>query len=114
VPYDDSSSTVLGLYLITAAFSLLIFIDPLVKRSSILSTMFISIDRPQDRPYTITWMVTQFIIGYAIIIPLSLLFQSIGRASLVGVPGIVNGFGDGLAEPMYVFVASSCVHDHND
>jgi phytol kinase len=61
----------------------------------------------QDRPYTLTWMLTQLAGGYVIILALYLYLGArgagvvppgAGRAILI--PIVVNVFGDGLAEPV--------------
>jgi hypothetical protein len=94
IPCEDST-TVLALWLLVSILSICLFIGPIVRRSSILSTMLASIDRPEDRPYTIQWLLIQFVLGYLIIIPLSVVCHMINKPMYVNLPGIVNGFGDG-------------------
>ncbi|MEA3359472.1 MAG: hypothetical protein U9R17_08740 [Thermodesulfobacteriota bacterium] len=62
--------------------------------------MFLSFDRPEDRPYTLKWLSTQIIAGYIVIIPAIVLFVKTGYSSLIFIPVLINGIGDGLAEPV--------------
>ena len=64
--------------------------------------MFLSFDRPEDRPNTLLWLSTQITVGYLILIPAIFFFISIGYSDLIMVPILVNGIGDGLAEPVGV------------
>ena len=64
--------------------------------------MFLSFDRPEDRPNTLLWLSTQITFGYLILIPNIIFFISIGYGDLILIPILVNGIGDGLAEPVGV------------
>ena len=64
--------------------------------------MFLSFDRPEDRPNTLLWLSTQLIVGYLILIPIIIYFYKIGYETLILLPILVNGIGDGLAEPVGV------------
>ncbi len=99
--YDKSSVTrVLGL--VFAICALFIFIQPLRERSGILQTMFLSFDRPEDRPHTLRWLITQYIAAAIVIIPLTMYLASVNLEALVLIPILINGLGDGLAEPVGV------------
>ncbi|MBL8498373.1 hypothetical protein ABF87_09560 [Nitrosomonas sp. JL21] len=76
------------------------FAAPLRKRSKLLWIMFRSFDRPEDRPYTLLWLYTQFIASYAVLIPLLAYFESHEMLPLLMIIIIANGIGDGLAEPI--------------
>lgn len=65
-----------------------------------LSVMFCSIDRPEDRPFTLIWLYTQFIASYLVLIPLLVYFESRDMLPPVMIIIIANGVGDGLAEPV--------------
>ena len=93
-------SLLLGSFL--AVFGLIIYIKPIRDHSSIISRMFLSFDRPEDRPNTLLWLSTQLIAGYLILIPIIIYFYKIGYGALILVPILVNGIGDGLAEPVGV------------
>ena len=64
--------------------------------------MFLSFDRPEDRPNTLLWLTTQTAVGYLIVIPIIIYFFKIGYEDLLLIPILVNGIGDGLAEPIGV------------
>ena len=78
------------------------FLKPIRERWSLAGTMFLSYDRPEDRPHTMFWLTTQLVAGYAVLIPMQILFRKYGFAELIFIPILVHGFGDGLAEPVGV------------
>lgn len=86
--------------LISVFVFLTCFIEPIRNNSRVLSVMFSSFDRPEDRPFTLTWLYTQFIASYLVLIPLLIYFQSREMLPLVMIIIIANGIGDGLAEPV--------------
>jgi dolichol kinase len=100
-PYEQSLATVAttGGVLMTA---LGLYVEPVRSRVPVVATMFASFDRPEDRPYTMLWLLTQIAAGYAVIIPLAVLFAQRGTAELMLIPILINGIGDGLAEPVGV------------
>ena len=79
-----------------------IYVKPVRARVPMIRTMFASFDWPEDRPYTLLWAVTQVAAGYLVLVPLGAYFSSIDRYSLITIPILVNGLGDGLAEPVGV------------
>ena len=80
--------------------SLLIFINPIRQRVSILATMFLSYDRPEDRPYTLLWLITQFMGSYVVLAIVIFYLAKYNAAELLYIPILINGIGDGLAEPV--------------
>ena len=78
------------------------FLKPVRERLPLAGTMFLSYDRPEDRPHTMFWLTTQLLAGYAVLIPMQILFRKLGFAELIFIPILVHGFGDGLAEPVGV------------
>lgn len=86
--------------LVCAFFFLTFFIAPLRNRIRVLAVMFCSFDRPEDRPYTLTWLYTQFIASYLVLIPLLAYFESHDMLPIIMIIIIANGVGDGLAEPV--------------
>lgn len=79
---------------------LFFYIKPIRDRVSIISTMFLSIDRPEDRPNTLWWLFTQILVGYIIFVPAVIFFVRNGLAGLIWIPLLIIAFGDGLAEPV--------------
>ena len=98
--HSSIESIILGSCL--AVVGLLIYIKPIRNNSRIIERMFLSFDRPEDRPNTLLWLSTQITVGYLILIPAIVYFISIGYGDLVLIPILVNGIGDGLAEPVGV------------
>lgn len=79
-----------------------IFIKPIRERVSVINTAFLSVDRPEDRPFTLKWLASQTAASYLVAIPINTYLMSIGRMELIFIIMLVNGFGDGLAEPIGV------------
>ncbi|AIQ12426.1 diacylglycerol/polyprenol kinase family protein [Paenibacillus durus] len=79
---------------------MLIYIKPIREKSVFVQRMFTSFDRPEDRPHTLLWLNTQLVAGYIVLAPCFLFFQSIGYGTLAFIPVLINGLGDGLAEPV--------------
>jgi len=79
-----------------------IFIKPIRERVNAINTAFLSIDRPEDRPYTLLWLTTQTIANYIVAILGSAYLMTINRMELIFIVIIINGIGDGLAEPIGV------------
>ncbi|MHA1489509.1 MAG: hypothetical protein ACTSRI_07625 [Promethearchaeota archaeon] len=78
----------------------LFFIKPIRERVNVISTAFSSIDRPEDRPNTLLWISTQSVASFLVTIPFSSYLIMINRMELVFIVMIINGIGDGLAEPI--------------
>lgn len=78
------------------------YIKPVRDRIPFIKVMFISFDRPEDRPYTLLWIVTQTAAGYLVMIPMGLLFAHHDLLHLIFIPILIYGIGDGLAEPVGV------------
>lgn len=99
LPYERS----LGLFILGSVFgvfTLIIYIKPLRERLTIIATMFLSFDRPEDRPYTLPWLSTQIIASFLVVIPMIILFAQNNIMDLLLIPVLINGIGDGLAEPV--------------
>ncbi len=99
VKYPYSAATFI-MDMVCAFIFLTFFITPLRNRFRLLRVMFCSFDRPEDRPFTLVWLYTQFIASYLVLIPLLIYFESHGMLPLLMIIIIVNGIGDGLAEPV--------------
>jgi phytol kinase len=101
IPYPASPATT-TLRTVFFILALAIFVAPIRKRIPFVATMFLSYDRPEDRPFTLLWLVTQLVAGYLVVAPMSAYFTHSGFAQLMFIPILVHGFGDGLAEPVGV------------
>lgn len=87
---------------IAAIISLAIYLEPVRKRVPVIATMFRSFDRPEDRPHTLLWLSTQITAGYLVLLPMVLLFYYFDLLHWMFIPILINGIGDGLAEPVGV------------
>lgn len=98
-PYQPSLSTFLTTVVVfTLATS--IMCHPIRQRFSMVNTAFAAVDRPEDRPYTLFWIISQAIVSAIILTNMFLVFQKLGIAALISIPLVVTGVGDGLAEPV--------------
>ena len=101
LPYAPSPWTIsasAAAFLVTT----LVFAEPVRSRVPAVATAFASVDRPEDRPHTLTWIVTQAMAAYAVLVLVFAWLSWCGRPDLVAVPLLVTGIGDGLAEPVGV------------
>lgn len=64
--------------------------------------IFRSFDRPEDRPYTTVWLVTQFIATGIVLAAFGFLWHYLGASTdnLALILVLIVGIGDGLAEPV--------------
>jgi len=99
LPYGRSIESFMLSAVLTVGI-LIIYIQPVRSRVHIIRRMFLSFDRPEDRPYTLKWLSTQILAGYLVLVPAIVLFFELGYNTLVFIPVLINGFGDGLAEPV--------------
>lgn len=83
-------------------FHFLIFAEPIRRRSTIVATMFLGLERPEDRPYTLWWMTSQFAATYAVYAALYAGMIVRGITAWMILPLLVMALGDGLAEPVGV------------
>jgi len=99
IPYGKSIELLILSCFLTI-WILIIYIQPVRSRVHITRRMFLSFDRPEDRPYTLKWLSTQIFAGYVVLIPAVILFAQTGYRHLIFIPILINGIGDGLAEPV--------------
>ena len=101
-PSDGNDFFNLIIGLLSGLSWFLMFIKPIRERVNVVNTAFLSIDRPEDRPYTLLWTSTQTAANYLVAILLSAYLMMINRMELIFIVIIINGIGDGLAEPIGV------------
>jgi dolichol kinase len=80
--------------------TLAIYVRPLRNQSPMVATMFASFDRPEDRPFTLFWLSTQIVVSYMVILCLMVFIMNEHHYDFVLIPILINGIGDGLAEPV--------------
>lgn len=78
------------------------FWAPVRRRSRFLKTCFLSFDRPEDRPFTVLWMMSAFIVGYGVLLGMIQWLGVYQAAHLIFITTFISTFGDGLAEPVGV------------
>jgi dolichol kinase len=98
-PFEHTPTRILLGGVLTGIF-FLVLTEPIRKRASVFATMFASFDRPEDRPNTLYWFVTQILGGYAVLLPMGAVFAHRGISELMFLPILIHGIGDGLAEPV--------------
>ncbi len=89
------------LWNIAIIYVLLISILEVVRsRISLFKILYAAIDRPEDRPFTTFWFITQLTASLPIIMGFSVLFSNLDRNNFIFIPLWILAFGDGLAEPV--------------
>ncbi|MGL4595249.1 MAG: hypothetical protein ACRCUY_11005 [Thermoguttaceae bacterium] len=84
----------------------LLLIKPIRERCTLFMLQFNAMDRPEDRPNTLKWIVCGNLLPALI---LSTIFQEVfqiflGEPHLALIVVLIIGFGDGLAEPVGVYL----------
>ena len=92
--------TYLAISAVVSTAALSVYYEPIRKAIPPFQLMFEGIDRPEDRPYTLIWVWTQFAVGFAVLLPMIWLLGQRDLESLVLIPILINIIGDGLAEPV--------------
>ena len=64
--------------------------------------MLNAIERSEDRPNTLLWIQLQVLLMGIVLYPLGFWWSYLNKPHLILIPQIVNGIGDGLAEPIGV------------
>ncbi|TDH67479.1 hypothetical protein CCR75_008232 [Bremia lactucae] len=79
----------------------LLLIKPIRERSTLFMLQFNSLDRPEDRPHTLKWIVAGNIFpGLFVLLFFRWLFARTTQSDLVFILVFVTSIGDGLAEPI--------------
>lgn len=83
----------------------LVMIKPVRERFGIFMLQFNSMDRPEDRPHTLKWIIAGNIIwGELLILVFQALLLPYNQQVLVYIFVYVTGLGDGLAEPVGIWL----------
>ena len=90
---------------------------------NIPSVVFAAFDRCEDRPNTLKWLQIQIVLSYVFVIILviaNVILEVTSMETLILVPTIITGFGDGLAEPVgrkwggnYQYETHGCCTEYN-
>jgi dolichol kinase len=92
IPYLNFLST-LGW---VACFGLL----GLRRHSRFLRICFTAVDRPEDRPHTNRWIITEFVANFLVIQLCMAAYAHFHMPNLIWIGFLIVSFGDGLAEPV--------------
>lgn len=95
-PGEVQRQIIASTFVFTACLALLS--SPIRTRIPVLATVFASLDRPEDRPFTLLWLTTSTWTMMAIVV-LWLWFAPL-HVPYVGIALIIAGVGDALAEPV--------------
>jgi phytol kinase len=95
---NDCVIQIIGL--LSGLLFFVLFFKPIRERVSIFNTAFAGIDRPEDRPYTLRWITTQTAVNFILAIPIAVYLNTINKPELIFIIILINGIGDGLAEPV--------------
>ncbi len=101
LPYQPSGWTATATLIAFLTTSLL-FVAPIRQRIGLIQTAFASIDRPEDQPYSLLWILSQAVVSYLVLLAALAGLAAWDVAPLVAIPLVVTGIGDGLAEPVGV------------
>ena len=93
------------------------------KRYLNIPSLFLAaFDRVEDRPNTLKWMHSQFVlltIFILVLLMINSMIDSTSNTTLLIIPTIINGFGDGLAEPVgrrwggnYQYIVYGCCTEY--
>jgi hypothetical protein len=102
----DKNLMAIALAAVVTPMNLAIYIKPIRERFPAVATMFRSFDRPEDRPHTLAWLVTQYVAVFAVYFGVYALLMYRGTVAWMVIPIMVNVVGDGLAEPVGVAFGS--------
>eukprot|EP01065_Artemidia_motanka_P052315 TRINITY_DN9419_c0_g1_i1.p1 TRINITY_DN9419_c0_g1~~TRINITY_DN9419_c0_g1_i1.p1 ORF type:complete len:476 (+),score=125.46 TRINITY_DN9419_c0_g1_i1:61-1428(+) len=106
VSLEDHTIETVSTLIVTSTLYMMVYhavlLKPFRKRFYWARVVFASLDRPEDRPYTLRWLTTQNIAYYAVFTPLMYCLIAEGSFHLYLIPTLVVGLGDGLAEPVGV------------
>ena len=100
-PYPPSGRTATAT-LVAFVITSLVFVEPIRRRFALIQTAFAGLDRPEDRPHSLSWILSQAVVSYAVLLAVLAALTAAGAPHLVAIPLIVTGVGDGLAEPVGV------------
>eukprot|EP01059_Diplonema_ambulator_P002328 TRINITY_DN11992_c0_g1_i1.p1 TRINITY_DN11992_c0_g1~~TRINITY_DN11992_c0_g1_i1.p1 ORF type:complete len:401 (+),score=160.65 TRINITY_DN11992_c0_g1_i1:45-1247(+) len=81
---------------------LIALIEPIRERVRLCQIMFAAVDRPEDRPLTLFWSVSQLLASLLVVFGAAMLFRHYDKGDWVFIPLLVLTIGDGLAEPIGV------------
>ena len=101
INFDDSAMSSIwnGFFFISI---LILWMKPTRAKdpTNILNMCYKGIDRPEDRPNTLKWMMIQNMGLFVSLIPFIIIWDYLHIEHLIIIPLLILTFGDGLAEPV--------------
>jgi phytol kinase len=98
----EKNLVAVALAAVVTPMNLALYVKPMRERFPTVAMMFRSFDRPEDRPHTLAWLVTQYVAVFTVYLAVYAMLLSRGAATWMIIPIVVNVVGDGLAEPVGV------------
>lgn len=82
----------------------LLWLSSLIKcfreKVSFLDTCYRSFHRPEDYPHTMTWLSSNMLCGYVVLVVFIYILKIYDAAFLIAITVFISTLGDGLAEPV--------------
>jgi len=100
-PSPYSSITTASISLGVFVGLLLLLSEPVRRVIPAMATAFASIDRPEDRPFTLTWLISSVAVVWVIVC--LWLWLAPETAAYLFVALFISGVGDALAEPVGLY-----------
>jgi len=100
-PIDGAGSSA-SLSYIFILISFVVFIEPILSRAPFAQRMFLAIDRPEDRPYTLRWWWIQIFTAIVALSIGAVILNVLGYGEMLVLVPVLAAMGDGLAEPIGV------------
>lgn len=99
---EDIISTLWNVFFAMSGFIIMMKPSRKYDCTGIFNLIHSTLDRPEDRPNTLKWLVLQAFGVGVIVVPFSILWEYWDVSDFVIIPLIILTFGDGLAEPIGV------------
>lgn len=98
-PYSaiETATISLGVFILL----LMLLSAPVRNRIPAMATAFAAIDRPEDRPFTLVWLITSVLAAWSVIV--LWLWLAPETAMYLFVALFISGIGDALAEPVGLY-----------
>jgi phytol kinase len=79
-----------------------LFASSVRERVPLIQRMFLALDRPEDRPHTVKWLVSQLVLAAMVMTMANALLRYYGHPEVLILISPLAMIGDGLAEPVGV------------
>lgn len=100
-PFEETLATQICIACVGLT-TLVIYLKPIRRKIKLVNFMYAAFNRPEDRPFTLKWLFTQYLTTYLVAVPLWVLFNKYQHTEAILIIILINAIGDGLAEPVGV------------